>query len=77
VDTQRAEPKNALPSTFTVTIRGDQMAFGPLNVTIVAREGTHIYARNGTALTVQIDDGKWTLSSVEVFATGTISQAPQ
>jgi hypothetical protein len=62
-----------LPATFTVTVRGDQMMFGPLEVTILVRQGTHIYARKGTGLTIQIDDDKWTVTSVEVFATGTIS----
>ena len=74
VEVQRAaSPNNALPSTFTVTVRGDQMLFGPLEVKILAREGRHIYARKGTELTIQIDDDKWTVTSVEVFATGTIS----
>ena len=73
VDVQRATPGNALPQTFTVTVRGDQMKFGPLEVTILARDGKHIYARKGTALTIEIDDDKWTVTSVEVFATGTIS----
>ncbi len=63
----------ALPADFTVTVRGDQMQFGPLEVTILAREGTHIYARKGTGLTIQIDDNSWTVTSVDVFATGTIS----
>jgi ATP-dependent protease HslVU (ClpYQ) peptidase subunit len=49
------------------------MMFGPLEVTILVRQGTHIYARKGTGLTIQIDDDKWTVTSVEVFATGTIS----
>jgi hypothetical protein len=62
-----------LPANFTVTVRGDQMMFGPLEVTILVRQGTHIYARKGTGLTIQIDDDKWTVTSVEVFATGTIS----
>ena len=75
VDVQRATPGNALPPTFTVTVRGDQMRFGPLEVTILARDGKHIYARKGTALTIEIDDDKWTVTSVEVFATGTISYA--
>jgi hypothetical protein len=77
VDVQRAAPGNELPATFTVTVRGDQMQFGPLEVTILARDGRHIYARKGTALTIEIDDEKWTVTSVEVFATGTISYTPE
>jgi hypothetical protein len=74
VDVQRASsPDNALPATFTVTVSGDQMMFGPLEVKILVRQGAHIYARKGTELTIQIDDGKWTVTSVDVFATGTIS----
>lgn len=74
VDTQRASsPDVALPADFAVTIRGDQMRFGPLQVTILARDGTHIYARKGQEITIQIDDGKWTVTSVDVFAAGTIS----
>src|SRR6266540_2121586 len=73
VDVQRASSADvALPADFTVTVRGDQMQFGPLEVTILAREGTHIYARKGTGLTIQIDDNSWTVTSVDVFATGTI-----
>ena len=74
VDVQRAASADvALPVDFTVTVRGDQMQFGPLEVTILAREGTHIYARKGTGLTIQIDGGSWTVTSVDVFATGTLS----
>ena len=73
VDVQRATPGSALPPTFTVTIRGDQMRFGPLEVTILAHQGDHIYARKGQEITIQIDDGKWTVTSVDVFATGTLS----
>jgi len=73
VDVQRASPGSALPPTFTVTVHGDQMRFGSLEVTILARDGHHIYARKGQELTIQIDDDKWTVTSVEVFATGTIS----
>jgi hypothetical protein len=74
VDVQRASsPAVALPADFTVTVRGDQMQFGSLNVTILVRQGTHIYARKGQEITIEIDDGKWTVTSVDVFATGTIS----
>ena len=73
MDVQRAEPGKALPPTFTVTIQGDHMRFGPLEVTILARQGGHIYARKGQEITIQIDDGQWTVTSVDVFASGTIS----
>lgn len=74
VDVQRAASASAeLPPTFTVTVRGDQMQFGPLEVTILARQGRHIYARKGVGLTIQIDDNTWTVTSVELFAAGTIS----
>lgn len=49
------------------------MRFGPLEVTILARKGNHIYARKGQEITIQIDDGTWTVTSVDVFASGTIS----
>jgi hypothetical protein len=75
VDVQRATPGSALPPTFTVTIRGDQMRFGPLEVTILARQGNHMYARKGQEITIEIDDGKWTVTSVDVFATGTLSSS--
>jgi hypothetical protein len=77
VDVQRASPGHALPSTFDVTVRGDQMEFGPLEVTILVRQDTHIYARKGQEITIQIDDEKWTVTSVDVFATGTISYTSQ
>jgi hypothetical protein len=74
VEVQRAaDPKDALPETFTVTIRGTQMMFGPLEVTMLARDGNHIYARKGQDITIEIDDGKFTVTSVPVFATGMIS----
>jgi hypothetical protein len=77
VDVQRATPGSALPPTFDVTITGDQMKFGPLEVTILTRQGDHIYARKGQNITIQIDDGKWTVTSVPVFATGTITASGQ
>jgi hypothetical protein len=73
VDVQRASPGHALPPTFDVTVRGDQMQFGPLEVTILVRQDAHIYARKGQEITIQIDDEKWTVTSVDVFATGTIA----
>ena len=51
------------------------MRFGPFEVTILARQGNHIYARKGQEVTIQIDDGKWTVTSVDVFASGTISSS--
>jgi len=53
------------------------MKFGPLEVTILVRQGNHIYARKGQEVTIEIDDGKWTVTSVPVFATGTISSSGQ
>lgn len=74
VDVQHASsPAAELPATFTITVSGDRIHFGPLEATILAREGTHLYARNGVALTIQIDGNAWTVTSADLFASGTLT----
>ena len=74
VAVQRASvPTAQLPSAFAITVRGTTIQFGPFDATILSREGAHLYARKGVGLTIEIHNDDWTLTSVDVFATGKIT----